>query len=149
MTFTIDNGREVTSLKEYLEWLLFESDVHLLEFWTSLTAVAWGLWLANPEVVLFGTVPPFQYMAWVAPEWVWGTVLALAGLFSLLGLFKQSSVMRHRAALIQSALWVCVFLALALENWRWLSSVVYPSLAMASWWVSCRANRGDGDDPSG
>lgn len=127
-------------LRHYVRWLLFCADIEPLETWISVVAVLWGIWLANPHVNVFATSPGFASMQFVAPQWVWGVLVGGVGVVQILARFAEHNTIRKWTALSQAALWTAVGLALAWQNWRFLSTVTYSALTVGSMWVAYRAN---------
>lgn len=125
--------------RRLVAWLAFDAQIELLETWTAVNAILWGLWVANPFADLFATAPGFLTMAEV-PEWLWGCTVLSAGALQLLGRLHDRPLWRRIGARTLACCWMFAAGALAWQNWRWLSSVTYPMLAMASLLVSYRAH---------
>lgn len=52
--------------------------------------VVWGFWIANPFWTVFTQAPLYDYMAALAPEWVWGGIAITAGVVICIGAVKRS-----------------------------------------------------------
>lgn len=53
-------------------------------------SVLWGAWVANPFWEVFDRAQLFDFMVVIMPEWLWGTIAIVVGLFMIYGVIKHS-----------------------------------------------------------
>lgn len=106
-------------------------DKRIVELILGCAALTWGVWLLLPFAI-FPTSPTFRVMGEIAPEWVWGLLMAGAGLQSIIGVMRQSYTMRRWSLAVMAALWLASWTAFVLGNWRSTTSVHY-----LWWFVLC------------
>ena len=116
-----------------MRMLLVKKDVELVEIVTGGIGASWGLWLLMPWTT-FGSSPSFRAMASTAPEWLWGIVILIAGGLQLAGLGRDHFKMRRAGALAMAAVWVFVSTMIGIASPTSTGVIVYPWLAMASFW---------------
>jgi hypothetical protein len=106
-----------------------------LEFFPALFEVLWGLWILNPFENTFKITTAYRVMASIAPEWVWGTVILLIGIFQLVVIFTPN--LRLRLASSVACLFVFIVLALLILAGN-VGSVTIPSylvFALCEWFA--------------
>ncbi|RYG40880.1 hypothetical protein EON79_21815, partial [bacterium] len=79
-------------------------DTRPIEGLYCLLTMAWGISLLWPGDG-FATSPNFQPMAWIAPDWAWGTLAVTVGVFRAVGLTFRLVWARLFAALGGGAVW--------------------------------------------
>lgn len=139
MTATEAAQRTGTGLRSLFEWVAFDARVEVIEWWSATNALVWGLWIFNPYVDVFSTVPGFATMA-IIPEWVWGLYAIVASSVQLYGRRKHDLRLERYGSRGLVVLWLFVAGCLIYQNWRWPATVLYPMLALASFLVSYRAS---------
>lgn len=95
-------------------------------------ALSWGIWLLFP----FDTctsAPTFTFFCRIAPEWVWGSLMASGGSVLCWGIFRGGDCRIRRAALmLLSITWFVVWITFLIGNWRSTAAVNY-----LWWFVLC------------
>lgn len=123
---------------DYVAYCLDEAPVETLELWTSINALLWGAWLANPLMNVF-TVVFYGGMLKVAPESAWGLFAMTAASVQLWGRLTGHPRAIRWGGTALAALWMFAAGAIAYQNWRLASIVTYPMMGAASLFVSYRA----------
>lgn len=103
---------------------LFGCELRYVEYLLGSLAISWGGWLLMPWNA-FPSTPTFATMHAIAPEEVWGSGLVLGGGFLIFGLLRMSYRMRRQALICLFLMWLAVWLALLLGNWRSTATAVY------------------------
>lgn len=111
-------------------------DTQVLELWTAGFAIFWGAFLGAPFDI-FTTNASFIIIQTV-PEFVWGAVAFILGLTQLFGLEHGNHQLRRIGAKGLMILWTFVGVTFIATNWRFMATVIYPSIAGASFWVHWR-----------
>jgi hypothetical protein len=127
------------SFCDLCRWVVHEAHIETLELWTTMNAILWGAWLANPYTDIFAPNRNIFSTMSVLPEWVWGSVAIAGGALQIAGRLKGHPHLIRWGARMLAALWMFGAAAIAMQNWRWLSIITYPMLALASLLVSYRA----------
>lgn len=102
-----------------------------IEYWLASATVAWGLWLLGAWDT-FASTPAFRVVTNIAPEWVWGTMIVIAGASLFVGLCYANVPVRKWSLLLLCLLWLAVWAGLLMGNWRGTSTIVYLHLAVLS-----------------
>lgn len=87
-------------------------EASLAEWWSAGVGVVWGLWLANPWVDAFGSLPVYQEMSKLAPDWAWGITVAAGGIFQLHSLWNGVYGWRRAASFGGCVTWLFVGLCM-------------------------------------
>lgn len=87
------------TVRERIAYIFLEADLVHLAGLSGTAATLWGLVLLNPYAATFPTSKDHAFMASLFPEWVWGAVVALAGLLQVLSTLDGSA----RGRLVVSA----------------------------------------------
>ena len=103
----------------------------IVEIILGMAALTWGIWLMLPFSI-FQSSPTFAVMAEIAPEWVWGLLMAGAGLQAIVGIWRNSYTMRRWSLAVMAALWLAAWTTFLLANWRSTTTVHY-----IWWFVFC------------
>ena len=134
--------RTYHALHDLIHWVVFEAHIEPLELWTTLNALTWGLWLMNPWMDVFSTV---YYMGMSRmPEGAWGAIAVTGAVVQLAGRLTGHPRLIRSGARVLAMLWMFGAVALAMQNWRFATIVMYPAIACASLLVSYRASAGMG-----
>lgn len=126
------------TFRDFCGWVIYEAHIEALELFTAINGFVWGVWIANPLVNIFATVPGFATMALV-PQAVWGLFGIVASLTLLLGRLRGRPHWQRAGARALACLWMFVVGCLAYQNWRWPATVMYLMLAAGALLVSYRA----------
>lgn len=102
----------------------FGCELRYVEYLLASLAISWGGWLLMPWAAFPSTIT-YRVMHAIAPEEVWGGGLALSGGLLLCGLIRQSYRVRRRALIVMFLMWLAVWLALMIGNWRSTATAVY------------------------
>lgn len=105
----------------------FGSEARVFEWICAAYNIGWGLWLCNPAID-FGR-PSYLVLAAVAPQWVWGSIIAALGIMQAIAIGRENRNWRRNVALTQSGVWLVVALALGLYN-------VYSTALMSYFWIA-------------
>lgn len=139
-----------------LRELLRDKDFEASEFVSGFAAFGWGimlllpylsLWLGEPYIGGFSRSPTFKVMAEIAPEWVWGGAMVIAGAVQLVAAFCDYEAwacrinwraVRYYTALLLIALWAFISITFIRANPGATSTAVYPIFAASDIWVYWR-----------
>ena len=118
-------------IRDRLFLLIVRRDVDFVEVASGLLMLGWGVQLLMPWST-FQTGIGYAVLAQIAPEWVWGGLLAWVG-FTQVG----SYLLQHRRVRLASSLGACMvwtFLSVAfgVGNPHGTGIVIYPFLATVS-----------------
>ena len=91
------------------------------------SALSWGIWLLLPFNT-YGSSVTFSVLADIAPEWVVGSAMFLAGLLLFVGGVRQSYCLRRWSLVAIALMWAILWMAFLLGNWRSTATVTY------IWW---------------
>ncbi len=100
------------------------------EYLLASIALWWGVWLISPFWESFPTTPAFRVMAAIAPEWAWGVVMLSIGGLLIVGLRRVDYPLRRVALLIMALLWMAIWVALLMGNWRGPGTILYIHLSV-------------------
>lgn len=120
-----------------LKVLLTKKDFEFLELLGGSIGTSWGLWLLMPWPT-FAAARSFDAMREMAPEWLWGLVILLAGAAQLVGLLLDHWRGRRAGALALAAIWMFIGTMIGIASPTSTGVVVYPWLSLASLWAYWR-----------
>ena len=123
---------------DFTAFVVFEAHVEPVELWTAGNAFVWGIWLANPLFVVFQK-GFYLGMAQLAPESAWGLFAATAAVVQIYGRLTGRPSLITLGGQGIAALWIFAAGALAVQNWHFATTVMYPMIAILSLFVSWRA----------
>lgn len=103
------------------------------EFILGLFAAFWGLWLLFPFWETF-SLPVFSAFLACAPEWVWGLVSLLLGLFTIIAAGTRCYILRKIMVFLHIAFWVFVAIMFAFASPENTAVPIYTMLAVYSFW---------------
>ena len=135
---------------KFLRKLHFSVRKRELEFLPALYLSLWGLWILNPWVNSFPSSPAFIEMGHLAPEWVWGAVIAVVGLFQMTILFTEKYKLRGVAALLSMFALFSMSMLVFFSNYASTGGITYLIIAVCAWLgyteILADVKRGGGDD---
>jgi hypothetical protein len=108
------------------------------ELYSSLYAILWGVWLANPSNQTFTNSPAWDAVATVASELVWGISLILIGIAHLIALYYRNRRGRQATAFIMGVamgIFGYAFFEYARSGLTWIG---YWSVALGQFWCVAR-----------
>ncbi len=100
-------------------------------------AVAWGGWLLLP-MQTFTETPVYATMAVLAPEWVWGILVAGLGLVSLTARHYRWRRVKLVVRLGLGLLFTAMALASLLSSLSSVGGLTFASFAAGNYWLSIR-----------
>jgi len=109
-----------------------------IEILSAISAIFWGVFVANPFTHSFCAMGVGVVLERVAPEWVWGVVAALIGMKQLHAVLCRDTFWRTYTAIAIVILWVFMFVSFLLAAPQSVSIIVYPILAVAESWAMLR-----------
>ncbi len=96
----------------------------------AVTMIIWGVWIGNPWWATFPSSTAYDWMARLAPEYLWGWGIGLLGLCQLVVALRSRHESLHIAAAIGGMfVWFLIAVAFGLGNWRSTAVIVYSFVA--------------------
>lgn len=117
--------------------LLQRTDPTLAELLSGVLALGWGAWLLLPGVT-FGVAPIYDAMATIAPEWLWGLVVACGGLIQVTNVLRGALRARWFAAFAGVLSWGLVAALFAFSTPLNTATPVYSILCLSQMWACWR-----------
>jgi drug/metabolite transporter superfamily protein YnfA len=119
-------------------WLLRDSEFEFAEFLSSFAMLSHGIWLLAPWWHTFASSPSYHAMAYVAPEWAWGLVMALIGAAQMAAFVGEHRLSRVTAAWGGIFIWGAIALMFWLGNPDSTGALAYLLFCLASAWALWR-----------
>jgi hypothetical protein len=101
----------------------------------------WGFWITSPWWVVFGTSRTYRVMELVAPDYVWGGALMLAGLVLACSSLQDVTVAKLPALLFLVAYFVFVSIVFGAANIGSTAPITYLHVAATYAWLWFTARR--------
>lgn len=103
-----------------------------LELLGALWAITWGVWVGNPIWDVFPSSPTFRVLGLVAPESVWGIIVAGVGSAALLAVYVDNLLWRYRVSAAAFLLWSFITLLFIISNPSSTATITYGMMAIMS-----------------
>lgn len=113
--------------------------------------IIWGAWIANPFWTVFDRAQLYSWMN-IMPEWVWGTIAIIVGIFMIYGVAKRSFSRLLFGAGLGFYHWLIIGIMYFGGDWQNTGGVISMMLATycAFIWLNLKVNRdslSDDDNP--
>lgn len=115
-------------------------DTRPIELLYCFLTLAWGICLVLPGNA-FASSPSFGPMAWLAPDWVWGSIAVTIGTTRAYGLFWGILRARLAAAMGGGAIWTFTWLTMLLSGAGSTGVAIYGVLASVNLFIFVRLCR--------
>src|SRR6478672_2688241 len=105
--------------------------------------IVWGLWLVVPMWSTFGSSPVYLVMAKFAPEFLWGLLAIIAGMFITRGAIKPSYENLQLGSFIGFFHWLIIGIFYLFGQWQstaWITAFAF-AIYSAIIWVNVKTNR--------
>jgi len=106
-----------------------------LEFLPALFQVLWGLWILNPFENTFKITSAYNLMGTLAPEWVWGLILFVIGLFQLVVIFKGNLHLRAVSSILCLFIFITMSILIIFGNPASVTIPTYFMFALCEWFA--------------
>jgi hypothetical protein len=105
--------------------------------------IIWGLWIINPFWTVFTTASVYSAMMSIAPEWFWGGVAIISGMFVTRGALKPSFRNLQLGAFIGFFHWLVIGILYFVGDWMNTGGITAITFATYSAlvWVNIKINR--------
>jgi hypothetical protein len=138
--------RQLRRMGDRLRRILFGYDMEPTEILLGAASGLLGLWLLLPFDT-FGSASSFAGMAAIAPETVWGLVMASLGTGRLCAIGCSARWLRSQFAFASGMIWLFIAVSIGVSNPVSTGLPLYSLLAVSSAWAYIRG-RTDGDCPN-
>jgi hypothetical protein len=126
--------------KRNLKYIMLEADTEAAELGLSVTAILWGLVLLMPWHT-FDHSATYAGLKAVAPEYLWGSFVAVMASTRIWALLVDNYGWRQRCAFMASITWMFVAGCFAATDFKHTGMAVYPMAAAANIWIYVRLVR--------
>ena len=127
------------SLRRRFQKPINTAEVLIVSTYTTL----WGLFVMLPFFEVFDQAPIFRILTEIAPEWLWGIVTMLTGLYMIWGVAKPSVTSLIRAGYAGAIHWLVIASCFFIGDWQntgWLTSL-FIAIYCAFIYLNVRVNR--------
>lgn len=106
---------------------LFGPEPKIVEYLLGWMAITWGLWLCNPRIDFSRNA--YQVLAVLAPQMVWGLMIAALGAFMLYAIYSGKRRCRKYALFSLFVIWSIIAFGLGLAN-------IYSTALTTYFWIA-------------
>ena len=105
--------------------------------------ILWGFWIFNPFWMVFTHAPLYAAMAHIAPEYLWGIIAIVSGMFITRGAIKPSYRNLQLGAFIGFFHWFIIAILYFVADWQSTGGITALAFAVYSAiiWVNVKVNR--------
>lgn len=128
-------GANTERAQQRLAYILLRSDLSFVEFLLASCYIGWAYILLVSHPFLLTTSAPFSPLAAIAPQWFWGFVFGLTGMFKGVGVLRQITWFRILGGTLGAFLWTFLAVMFLLTKSVPTGTVIYAAFAITSYLI--------------